>query len=137
MSERIHPGLSGADPQRLRAFVAEHRARLRRDHELRRCGPDTVAGLSALMDAVIASLYGAVVPGEGVERPGSGCAVVAVGGYGRGELFPASDVDLMFLFDPPARGEGLVVSKGVLHPLWDLGYTVGHSLRRIRDCLDL
>ncbi|HET8761473.1 MAG TPA: [protein-PII] uridylyltransferase, partial [Nitrospiria bacterium] len=36
-----------------------------------------------------------------------------------------------------ARGEGLAVSKGVLHPLWDLGYTVGHSARRIRDCLDL
>jgi [protein-PII] uridylyltransferase len=43
----------------------------------------------------------------------------------------------MFLFDPPARGEGLAVSKGVLHALWDLGYTVGHSVRRIRDCLDL
>ncbi|MFZ5863887.1 MAG: [protein-PII] uridylyltransferase [Nitrospirota bacterium] len=127
----------GADLPRLRAAVAAQRAVLRRDHERRRCGPDTVAGLSALMDAVIASLYRTVVPGEGVERPGSGCAVIAVGGYGRGELFPASDVDLMFLFDPPARGEGLAVSKGVLHTLWDLGYTVGHSVRRIRDCLDL
>jgi [protein-PII] uridylyltransferase len=126
-----------ADLPRLREVVAAQRAGLRRDHERRRCGPDTVAGLSALMDAVIASLYRSVVPGEGVERPGSGCAVAAVGGYGRGELFPASDVDLMFLFDPPARGEGLAVSKGVLHPLWDLGYTVGHSVRRIRDCLEL
>lgn len=127
----------GADLPRLREVVAVQRARLRRDHERRRRGPDTVAGLSALMDVIIASLYRSVVPGEGVERPGSGCAVVAVGGYGRGELFPASDVDLMFLFDPPAHGEGLAVSKGVLHALWDLGYTVGHSVRRVRDCLDL
>jgi [protein-PII] uridylyltransferase len=140
MSELIDPdpiNAAGADAQRLREVVAEQRARLRRDHERRRCGPETVAGLSELMDAVVASLYTAVVPGAGVERPGSGCAVVAVGGYGRGELFPASDIDLMFLFDPPARGEGLAVSKGVLHALWDLGYTVGHSVRRIRDCLDL
>jgi [protein-PII] uridylyltransferase len=89
------------------------------------------------MDAVVTSLYRGVVAPAEVDRPGSGCAVVAVGGYGRGELFPASDVDVMFLFDPPAHGEGLAVSKGVLHALWDLGYTVGHSVRRIRDCLDL
>ncbi len=125
------------DTQRLRELVATQRERLRRDHEQRRSGSDTVAGLSALMDAVMAALYrGCVAPGD-VDREGSGCAVVAVGGYGRGELFPASDVDVMFLFDPPARGEGLAVSKGVLHALWDLGYTVGHSVRRIRDCLDL
>ncbi|MEW6684060.1 MAG: [protein-PII] uridylyltransferase [Nitrospirota bacterium] len=125
------------DAGRLRELVAEQRARLREDHERRRCGPDTVAGLSALMDAVVTSLYRGVVAPSEVDRPGSGCAVVAVGGYGRGELFPASDVDVMFLFDPPAHGEGLAVSKGVLHALWDLGYAVGHSVRRIRDCLDL
>lgn len=127
----------GGDTHRLRELVVAQRARLRHDHEQRRCGPDTVSGLTALTDAVMTALYRSAAAPGGADREGSGCAVVAVGGYGRGELFPASDIDVMFLFDPAARGEGLAVSKGVLHALWDLGYTVGHSLRRIRDCLDL
>ncbi len=128
---------AGHDVGRLREVVAAQRERLRRDHRQRRHGADTVAGLSALMDAVVTALYRRTVAREDVDRSGSGCAVVAVGGYGRGELSPASDVDVMVLFDPPARGEGLAVSKGVLHTLWDFGYTVGHSVRGIRDCLEL
>lgn len=129
---------AGRDLRRVRELVTAQRDAIRRDHAARRQSRDTVAALTAVMDAVIRALYlNVVAPGEGVDRPGSGCAIVAVGGYGRGELFPASDIDLMFLYDPAAHGEGLAVSQGVLHPLWDLGYTVGHSLRRIRDGLDL
>ncbi|MBN2506360.1 MAG: [protein-PII] uridylyltransferase [Verrucomicrobia bacterium] len=69
-------------------------------------------------------------------------ALVALGGYGRAELSPFSDVDLMFLH------EGQVVADrtkplpalrklmdGVLLPLWDLGFKVGHSVRTIADCV--
>jgi [protein-PII] uridylyltransferase len=129
---------ASGDPARLRELIAARREAIRLEHARHRCGGETVAALTALMDAVLRALYRrVVVAGDALDRPGSGCAVVAVGGYGRGELFPASDIDLMFLHDPAARGEGLAVSKGLLHPLWDLGYTVGHSLRRIRDCLEL
>jgi [protein-PII] uridylyltransferase len=129
---------AGGDLARLREAIAARREAIRQDHAQRRNGGATVAALTELMDAVVRALHQrVVVSGDGRDRPGSGCAVVAVGGYGRGELFPASDVDLMFLYDPPARGEALAVSNGVLHPLWDLGYTVGHSLRRIPDCLEL
>ena len=61
-------------------------------------------------------------------------AVAAVGGYGRRELTPASDVDLMFLFrgrnDEPARK----ASTAVLYPLWDAGFRVSHSVRTVSDC---
>ena len=128
----------GGDLADLRTAVAARREAIRQAHAEQRCGRETVAAMTALMDGLLRALYRrVVVTGEALDRPGSGCAVVAVGGYGRGELFPASDVDLMFLYDPAAHGEGLAVSNGLLHPLWDLGFTVGHSLRRIRDCLEL
>ncbi len=62
-------------------------------------------------------------------------AVVAVGGYGRAELAPHSDVDLLFLhsYKPSARIEQLV--ETVLYTLWDLGLKVGHAVRSVDDAL--
>ncbi|TVQ35542.1 MAG: [protein-PII] uridylyltransferase [Geminicoccaceae bacterium] len=64
-----------------------------------------------------------------------GLAVVAVGGYGRAELAPHSDVDLLFLhgYKPSARIEQLV--ETVLYTLWDLGLKVGHAVRSVDDAL--
>ncbi len=64
-------------------------------------------------------------------------AAVAVGGCGRGEMAPFSDVDLLFLtpYKQTAWGESLIES--VLYCLWDLRLKVGHSVRTIDDCLRL
>ncbi len=64
-------------------------------------------------------------------------ALVAVGGYGRGELQPASDVDVLLLYaqDIPAAAEE--ISRGLFHPLWDLGLDLGHGVRTAADCLRL
>jgi [protein-PII] uridylyltransferase len=64
------------------------------------------------------------------------CAV-AVGGYGRAEMAPFSDVDLLFLtpYKQTAWGESLIES--VLYCLWDLRLKVGHSVRTAEDCLRL
>ena len=64
-------------------------------------------------------------------------AIVAVGGYGRGELAPHSDIDLLFLrpYKQTPRGEQLV--EFLLYMLWDLGLKVGHATRSIDDCLRL
>ena len=61
-------------------------------------------------------------------------ALVAVGGYGRGELHPASDVDILLLSaeDLPPGGEGALSS--FLAALWDAGLEVGHSVRTIAQC---
>lgn len=65
------------------------------------------------------------------------CCMVALGGYGRRELFPYSDVDIMFLFRDEAGPAASTLSSAVLHHLWDLGFQVGHSSRTIADCLEL
>jgi [protein-PII] uridylyltransferase len=67
-------------------------------------------------------------------------ALVAIGGYGRAELNPHSDIDVLFLHDRQvaARRPLPHLSKiidGVLYPLWDIGLKLGHSVRTIDDCI--
>ena len=64
-----------------------------------------------------------------------GTALVGVGGYGRGELFPYSDVDLLILLQQapdPATQEKL---EELVQLLWDLGLEIGHSIRTVDECL--
>lgn len=62
-------------------------------------------------------------------------ALIALGGYGREELFPFSDIDLMILFDPQVRQEISRCADAVLYPLWDAGYEVGHGVRTVEESL--
>lgn len=70
-----------------------------------------------------------------VGSDGSGCALIAVGGYGRGELHPGSDIDLMVLLEHPDLGPLASKLEGFLTFLWDIGLEVGHSVRTIDDCI--
>ena len=67
-------------------------------------------------------------------------SIIAVGGYGRGELAPHSDLDLLFLIpDNLNKTEIKDIERLIqltLYLLWDLGYTVGHSTRNIFDCIN-
>jgi [protein-PII] uridylyltransferase len=64
-------------------------------------------------------------------------AVLAVGGYGRGEMAPYSDVDLLFLTPYKITPWAESVIESTLYILWDLKLKVGHSSRTVRDCLRL
>ena len=66
----------------------------------------------------------------------SGAALIAVGGYGRGELHPYSDVDVMVLLPdelPPGAEDAL---SAFITALWDIGLEIGHSVRTIAQCLE-
>ena len=95
--------------------------------------------LAFLFDQVIRIVHDAAARAYPSANPTAGdrLAVVAVGGYGRGELAPYSDIDLLFLFPwkQTARGEQLV--EYMLYMLWDMGLKVGHSTRSIEDCVRL
>ena len=64
-------------------------------------------------------------------------AVVATGGYGRGELAPGSDIDLLFVrpFKQTPWGESVI--EFILYMLWDLGLKVGHATRSLGECVRL
>ena len=68
---------------------------------------------------------------------GERIAVIAVGGYGRGEMAPHSDVDLLFLTPYKITAWAESVIESMLYILWDLRLKVGHSSRTIRDCIRL
>jgi len=64
-------------------------------------------------------------------------AIVALGGYGRNELCPYSDIDLMFLYKPRNKSFAKDITEKLLYLLWDLNFEVGHSVRTIDECLEL
>lgn len=90
-----------------------------------------VVELSGVMDEVIVALFALLMPGP------MGVSVVATGGYGRAELFPQSDIDLLFLYRPAARSAAERFARTLLYVLWDLGLKVGHALRGVEDTLEL
>ncbi|MBU6189014.1 MAG: [protein-PII] uridylyltransferase [Betaproteobacteria bacterium] len=62
-------------------------------------------------------------------------SLAAIGGYGRGELFPHSDVDLLIIADHPDKGETAILER-FISACWDLGLQIGHSVRSVDECLD-
>ncbi|TAL10864.1 MAG: [protein-PII] uridylyltransferase [Nitrospirae bacterium] len=99
-------------------------------------GVEVVTALTDLADDILLDLYHANLEPAGGGDP-TGLALVALGGYGRRELAPYSDIDLMFLYGPSHSQKAEALSTAVLHTLWDLGFQVGHSLRTIADCLEM
>ena len=84
-----------------------------------------------LHDQIVRLAYDAVAPGA------NGIAIVGLGGTGRGEMAPYSDLDLMFLTkDKPSIADG-EAAEAVLHVLWDLKLKVGHSMRSTDELIAL
>jgi [protein-PII] uridylyltransferase len=84
---------------------------------------------SNLIDGWLAALLDAASP------PASGVALVAIGGYGRAELCPASDIDVMLLRDK--RVDIKEIADRIWYPIWDEGLKLGHSVCTVREALHL
>ncbi|MFS4103529.1 [protein-PII] uridylyltransferase [Streptomyces sp. PD-S100-1] len=98
-------------------------ARLRLLTEETRPGPPRRAALAALTDDWLAGLFAAAAQ----NLPGA--SLVAVGGYGRGELSPRSDLDLLLLHDGSAPEAVAALADRLWYPVWDLGLALDHSVR--------
>jgi [protein-PII] uridylyltransferase len=83
------------------------------------------AGMDALLSDVAAFACETVFPAETSEAP----VLAAVGGYGRGELAPFSDIDLLFLLPEGGDGRLAEIVSFILYLLWDSGLKVGHAVR--------
>ncbi|MCU7812938.1 MAG: [protein-PII] uridylyltransferase, partial [Candidatus Thiodiazotropha sp. (ex Notomyrtea botanica)] len=85
---------------------------------------------ASLVDEILKRAWQQYFPGA------TEAALVAVGGYGRGELHPSSDIDLLVLLSSEENFDSLKTSlEQLLTLLWDIGLDVGHSVRTIDDCV--
>ncbi|HWS90518.1 MAG TPA: [protein-PII] uridylyltransferase [Pyrinomonadaceae bacterium] len=120
-----------------RAFLKVEERRLRIGLRLGASGVHTAAARSFVLDLVAdAAFRSATQWDDGVESPGAGvgvCAMVAVGGYGRAELAPYSDLDILFLHSGRRTPHARQLAEGVLRLLWDAGLNVGHSFRTVAE----
>jgi len=122
----------------LKAALAAGRAEIRRRFEASNDGAAAVREQCFLIDQLIRSLFDVVTEAVyPLPNPTSGerLAIVAVGGYGRGELAPASDIDLLFLLPYKQTPHTEQVIEYLLYALWDLGLKTGNATRSVEECL--
>ncbi len=84
---------------------------------------------SKLVDTILMSTWSTHI------QENNSAALIAVGGYGRGELHPSSDIDLMILLQESTNKEIKDGIEQFLTFLWDIGLEVGHSVRTIKECV--
>ena len=135
-------GLSAQEgnAEHLGSFLAEQRRLIGQRVMGGASGAETLAAMTELVDGLIVGRYREAMRHGGEALASAGlrqCCVMALGGYGRRELAPHSDIDLMFLYRPGAEEAVKALVRALLHPLWDCGFQVGHSVRTIADSLEL
>jgi len=130
---------------RYRSFLKVEAQRLKIQHRAGVSGREVCRARAAIMDLLLRHILEGVrnsTP-ELAEKNLPPIALVAIGGYGRGELNPYSDIDFMFLHSGDLVSSGRpkkamsAIVDGLLYPLWDLGLKVGHSVRSIADCIQV
>jgi [protein-PII] uridylyltransferase len=142
------PGHLGASPASygdpapldvLKRFIKAETERLRTRHRLGLGGREIARGRSDLVDVVVGRVcqLAATECAPNLPSEQQEVAVVALGGYGRRELAPCSDVDLLFLHAERADDDIRAVVEQALALLWDTGLTVGHSFRTIGECVSM
>ncbi len=135
------PGSSPLTPESLsdQLVIQERRDALREQLGHGAKGAVVVESFTDLVDDRLISRYQSVVQesGHNAAAEVQQCCLVAVGGYGRRELAPYSDIDVMILSEASDADAVEKLSKGFFHHLWDLGFQVGHSVRSILEALSL
>jgi [protein-PII] uridylyltransferase len=122
----------------LRAALSQGRTEIRHRFEQKGTGAAVSREQCFLIDQLIRAVFDTVTQQlYPLANPTSGerLALVAVGGYGRGELAPYSDIDLLFLLPYKQTPHTEQVIESLLYLLWDLGLKIGHATRSVEDCL--
>jgi [protein-PII] uridylyltransferase len=140
---RFSPEASAAERlSRYKAFLKVETHRLKLEHRRGGGGREICQARAAMLDALLRRLWETAKASLSAraQKEFPPLALVAIGGYGRAELNPFSDIDFMFLHDGQvAAGKPLPylsrLIDGVLYPLWDIGLKVGYAVRNIGDCV--
>ena len=127
---------------RYKTFLKIETHRLKMRHRAGGGGLEICRARAAMLDVMLRYLWDAAKGSlsEQAQKEFPSLALVAVGGYGRAELNPQSDIDFMFLHDRQVAVRRPLphlskIIDGLLYPVWDIGLKVGHSVRTIDDCI--
>jgi [protein-PII] uridylyltransferase len=115
------------DVQAAREALAEASATLDAAFRAGEPAGDLLRGRTEVVDCLLQELW------SGVDWGDAPLALVAVGGYGRGELHPHSDIDLLLLHENGSEAPGGAVERFIAL-LWDTGLRIGHSVRTVDEC---
>ncbi|MFZ0503750.1 MAG: [protein-PII] uridylyltransferase [Chthoniobacterales bacterium] len=116
--------------------LEEHRLRLK--HYSGAGGLEVVRDRATLLDVVLRHLFEGAVEFPPFNNQTPPVALLAIGGYGRGELNPYSDVDILFLHEMgKIQPDAANIIEQVLYMLWDVGFKVGHATRSIQEAIRL
>src|SRR2546430_4403663 len=124
---------------RAKTRLAEGRDQILARHRGGAGGQEVVRAISALTDEVVTELFETIV----AQFPGSDAialSLVATGGYGRRELAPRSDIDLLALLPrerEPGRARANLVAEHLHRALWDAGLEAGYAARTLDQCVQL
>ncbi len=116
----------------VKAVLDRQRDKIRRLNQGGASGNDTVRFISEMVDTLLRVFWDQVE--MGMPDDASLVAVVAVGGYGRMELCPQSDIDLLILTSAKPDGYEISQAESIVRNLWDFGFTVGSSVRSLAQC---
>ena len=139
----LPPGRTAAEElARYKAFLKVETHRLKLRHRAGASGREVCQGRAALLDTLLRHLWETAKStlSDQAKKEFPQLALVAIGGYGRAELNPHSDIDFMFLHNRQvAAGSRPLphlsrIIDGLLYPLWDMGLKIGYSVRTIEDC---
>jgi [protein-PII] uridylyltransferase len=138
-------GMAGFDEKRplylsgCKNFLSTYREDIRQLHRTGASGAEVTHLLCDMMDELNNKLFLSIIYDlSGGDSMLEHISLVAVGGYGRGELNPFSDIDIMFLHNgvlPTATVED--IAQKLLYFLWDMRLDVGYSVRKISDCIEM
>jgi [protein-PII] uridylyltransferase len=134
----LRPLVAGANwGQLAREHLQQVKAELFERHLKGASGHAIVQSYTAVMDHLLTTLFAAASAAyaERYSRLNQRCVVMAQGGYGRGELNPCSDIDLLFLYEHKRDPYIENVAERMLYALWDTKLDVGHALRNLRECV--
>ena len=118
----------------LRTFLKIESRRLKIRHDLGAAGLRTAAARAFAIDIVVRLAFARAAAAVTLPAPQNSCALLAIGGYGRAELAPFSDIDLVFIYSHQRLSQMKLLSENLLQLLWDAGLTVGYSFRTVGDC---
>jgi len=130
-------GAGGNWGQIAREYLQQAKAELFERHLKGASGHAIVQSYTAVMDHLLGALFEAADAAyvERYSRLNQRCVVMAQGGYGRAELNPCSDIDLLFLYEHKRDPYIESVAERILYALWDTKLDVGHAMRNVRECV--